>query len=193
MPLRGIADDARRIVSLTPNSAVILQTHQEQPTDPAALVGVLDRPRHETWTGVSFRGPESMEWMDLWLTYTLPGGLSRMPVDRARVTPGLIAPQFGWGSMAVADHADLAYLTLRPTAPSPDGANRYEVGVIGHGDRGDHLADQVADAVRDWDRQHRGHPATFEILTPDHTNPSEPSTGRFSVTTPLHPLAITWP
>ncbi len=44
MPLRGIADDARRIISLTLDRAVTLQTHREQTVGAAVLTGVLDQP-----------------------------------------------------------------------------------------------------------------------------------------------------
>ena len=191
MPLRGIADDARRIIPLSPDRAVTLQTHQEQAVDAATLTGVLDQPRSDAWTGVKFRGPESMEWMDLWLTCTMAGALSRMPVEKSAVASGLVTPQFHWGSMAVAEKGDLAYLTLRPVERTADGGQLYEVGVIGHGPGGDALTGRVVDAIRAWDRHYRWRPVQFEIQATD-AEPVDPVPGQFVFDTPLNQIVIAW-
>lgn len=191
MPLRGIADDARRIVALTPDRAVTLQTHQEQTVDTAALTGVLEQPRTQAWTAVKFRGPESMEWMDLWLTCTVTGALSRMPVEKSAVASGLVTPQFPWGSMALADKGDLAYLTLRPVERAADGGQLYEVGVVGHGPGGDALTGRIVDAIRTWDRDYRSRPVQFEIQATD-AEPVDPVPGRFAIDTPLNRIVVAW-
>src|SRR6266704_1199841 len=54
MPLRGIGDDARHVVTLTPEQDVTLQVNKDQPVDAPALAGILDAPRHEEWTDVLF-------------------------------------------------------------------------------------------------------------------------------------------
>lgn len=56
MPLRGIGDDARRTITLTPEQDVTLQAHKEQAID-QALAGVLDTNRTVVWTGVLFPAP----------------------------------------------------------------------------------------------------------------------------------------
>ncbi|MGH3922345.1 MAG: methyltransferase, FxLD system, partial [Pseudonocardiaceae bacterium] len=183
MPLRGIADDARRIVPLTPDRAVTLQTHQEQTADATTLTGVLDQPRSQAWTGVKFRGPESMEWMDLWLTCTMAGALSRIPVEKSAVTSGLVKPQFPWGCMAVPEKGDLAYLTLRRVERAADGGQLYEVGVVGHGPGGDALTGRVVDAIRTWNRRYRSRPVQFEIQATD-AEPVDPVPGQFAFDTP---------
>lgn len=191
MPLRGIADDARRIVPLTPDRAVTLQTHREQTVGAAALTGVLDQPRSEAWTGVTFRGPESMEWMDLWLTCTMAGALSRMPVEKSAVASGLVKPQFSWGSMAVAEKGDLAYLSVRAIERATEGGQLYEVGVLGHGPGGDALTGRLVDAIRTWDRHYRSRPVQFEIQATD-AEPVDPAPGQFAFDTPLNRLVIAW-
>ncbi|MEV0734153.1 methyltransferase, FxLD system [Polymorphospora sp. NPDC050346] len=189
MPLRGgIGDDPRRMVQLTADGAVRLQTHQDQTVDDEALAGVLESEGVEEWTGVRFAGPESQEWMDLWLACVLPQALTRMLVDPA-AAGGRVRPQFGWGSMATWDKGDLAYLTLR--TGSENGARRYEVGVIGHGPGGDVLAHRVADAIRAWDREHRGGTVTFEVQPAD-TAPTGPVPGRFVFSGRHHQLVICW-
>ncbi|MDQ7905105.1 hypothetical protein RB614_11290 [Phytohabitans sp. ZYX-F-186] len=59
--------------------------------------------------------------------------------------------------MATTDRASHACLTLRASTGG-DGTNRYEVGIIGHGPDGDHLAAHVADQVRRWNDDHRDRP-----------------------------------
>ena len=195
MPLRGIADDARRIVPLSDDGSVSLQVHREQTVDQALLEGVLERARTQLWTAVWFRGPESMEWMDLYLACVLDNALSRMPVARSAVDGGLVSPQFGWGSMATVEKEQLAYLTLRQNERTTDGAKLYEVGVVGHGDAG--LAERVVDAVRAWDRTLRSRHAAFELPVPRrgaararryavrdrHAYPADPR--RLAVTCPI--------
>ncbi|MGH3852518.1 MAG: methyltransferase, FxLD system, partial [Pseudonocardiaceae bacterium] len=85
MPLRGIADDARRIIDLTGGGEVTLQAHQDNDgaTDPSALAGVLATARHEVWTGVLFAPRVSFEWLDLWLACRLANPIMRMNVEPA--------------------------------------------------------------------------------------------------------------
>ncbi|SBW22520.1 O-methyltransferase [Candidatus Protofrankia californiensis] len=193
MPLRGIADDARRIVPLTPDGAVSLHTHQEQAMDASTLTGILDHPRSEAWTGVLFGAAESFEWLDLWLTCTMDNALHRMPVQRSAIDSGLVTPQFGWGAMAVTDKGDLAYLTLRPaerTENADGGTGRlYEVGVISHGPGSDELASRVVDEIRTWDRDHRSRAVQIEIQPVDAR---ERITGQFTFGTPRNRLVISW-
>jgi protein-L-isoaspartate(D-aspartate) O-methyltransferase len=193
MPLRGgVANDPRRLVTLDDDEGVILQAHQEQAVDEAALVGVLRQPGNETWTSVRFRGQESMEWMDLYLTLLLDTALSRMTVQPSTADSGLVKPQFGWGSMATVDKGALAYLTLRSTQ-APDGTGRlYEVGVIGHGPDGDRLASRVADAIRTWDQDYRTRPVEFELMPPRAGTPAEGAPGTFVVTTSHSDLIVSW-
>jgi len=180
MPLRGIADDARRIVALTADGTVTLQTHQDQDVDPAALAGVLAHPRSEAWTGVLFAAPESFEWLDLWLACVMGNALSRMPVQRPAVDSGLVAPMFGWGAMATAEKGTLAYLTLRPAPKASDGTSMNEVGVIAHGPGSDELAERIVREIRAFDRDYRSRTAQIEIQPADA---SKPITGQFTFRT----------
>lgn len=191
MPLRGVAQDPRRLVTLGPDAAVTLQVNQDQAVDAQALAGVFDQPRTEAWTGVTFRGAESHEWLDLYLACALDNALSRMTTTDEALASGLVMPRFGRVSMATVEKANLAYLTLRRSVPSDDGGSRFEVGVAGHGPGGDELAGRVADAVRTWDRKFRTRPVAFEILGHD-APPVEARPGRYTVATPLNRLAVEW-
>lgn len=194
MPLRGIADDARRIIPLNAADTVSLHVNREQAVDPVLLDGVLETPGSEVWTEVLFRADESFEWLDLWLACVMENALSRMPTDRTAVDQGLVRPQFSWGAMAVVDKGDLAYLTLRPqNADTADGGCRmYEVGVIGHGPTGDALADHVAKAVRVWDQDYRSRRVVFEVQRAEAAVAAEPVAGRFDLDRPNTRLSIIW-
>jgi protein-L-isoaspartate(D-aspartate) O-methyltransferase len=157
--------------------------------DAAALAGVLEHPGSEAWTGVLFGAAESFEWLDLWLTCTMDGGLSRMPAQRSAIECGLVRPQFGWGAMAVADGDDLAYLTLRPAQRDRGTGRLHEVGVVGHGPGGDGLACRVVDEIRTWDREYRSRTVRIEIQPADAR---EGITGQFVFDNPYNRLAISW-
>jgi protein-L-isoaspartate(D-aspartate) O-methyltransferase len=190
MPLRGLGDDARRIVPLTAEKDVTLQVHKDQTVDGPALAGVLDTERHEEWTGVFFPPEVSLEWMDLWLCLTLDNALMRMNVDSRAAGRGQVAPMFPWGSMATTRGADLAYLVIRAASPTPEGGRLFEVGVRGHGPTGAQLARQVAEEIRTWDKIYRARTVRFEL--PDTPPESDPAAGRFVLDRPTHPITVVW-
>jgi len=189
MPLRGIADDARRSVALTPDGSVTLKTHQEQAVDAAALAGALAHPPIEAWTGVLFGASDSFEWLDLWLACTMDSGLSRMTVQRSAVERGLVRPQFGWGAMAAPSGGSLAYLSLRPVERDGVPGRLHEVGVIGHGPSGEELAGRVAHQIRAWDRDFRSRTVSIEIQP---AGAGERISGQFEFDTPNNRLGISW-
>jgi len=193
MPLRGLADDARRIIDLTGDGAVSLQAHQDNDgaTDPGALAGVLDTARHEVWTGVLFAPRVSFEWLDLWLACRLPNPLMRMNVEPAAKDSGLVSPMFPTVAMATTTaDGSLAYLTIRRAAPAPDGGKLFEVGVLGHGPTGGHLAEHVGQHISTWDTGFRTR--RVRIAIPDTPPAADPDQGRFVLSRPHHSLTVTW-
>ncbi|WP_066938283.1 methyltransferase, FxLD system [Streptomyces sp. NBRC 110611] len=192
MPLRhGIADDPRTFVPLTPDNTVTLVANGDQTVDADGLAGILQQPRTEAWTGVNFRGPESAEWLELWLACAMPNGLSRMTVKKEAIESGLLtAPYMSSGT--IFEKGGLAYLTRRTAAEkAPDGATLYEFGVIGHGSGGHELAGRVAAEVRTWDRDFRGREVEFEIQ-PLAAAPPAPKPGRFAFDNALNRIIIEW-
>ncbi|MEV4210165.1 methyltransferase, FxLD system [Micromonospora sp. NPDC049662] len=190
MPLRGIGDDARRLVALNAEQDVTLQVNRDQTADATALYGVLDSERHELWTGVLFPPMVSFEWMDLWLACRLDNAIMRMNVQPQAKDRGAVAPMFQWGAMATTRGQDLAYLTLRPAPPGLDGSKVYEVGVIGHGPGGKDLAQQVSEEISTWDADHRTRDVSFGM--PDVPGAADPSVGCFVLPRPHHPITVTW-
>ncbi|NEA56244.1 methyltransferase, FxLD system [Streptomyces sp. SID13666] len=144
IPLRkGVCNDRYTLVPMTGEGNVRLETFSEQDVDRDALRTVLDQPQTKIYTGVKFRQGSAWEWLYLYLACVLPNGLSRLPGSR----PGF-TPHFGWGSMAALDGDSLAYLTIR--AAEDEEGRFWEIGVIGHGSRGDALAERVVSEIRDW-------------------------------------------
>lgn len=190
MPLRaGVADDPRRIVAVTDDGGVKLQFNRDQTADEAALRGVLEEAGHEAWSGVKFRGPESPEFMWLYLSCALDNGLSRMEVDRQSVGARHLSD--GFRPMAAADQGSLAYLTLRKADMAPDGGQLYEAGAIGHGPAGKELANRVAEEMVTWDRDFRHRGVAFEIRALNSA-PLGVKPGRFAFDNPISRIVIEW-
>lgn len=188
MPLRGIADDARTVIALTPDGQVTVHTHREQNADPAGLSYALDYPPAETYTGVLFGTGEPFDQLDLYLACVLPGGLSRMPATGPAAEAKRLRPQFGWGAMAAVDGDTIAYLTLTKKDGGDD-APRWEVGVIGHGPRGAELASTVAEHIRTWDREYRGANPAIRVAQGEARTRL---TGRFIIDKPDSRIAVDW-
>ncbi|MET7930270.1 methyltransferase, FxLD system, partial [Streptomyces sp. NPDC005349] len=84
MPLRrGIADDDRRDIPLSTDCTVRLHAPAAQNIDVDAMAAVLEQPRTEEWTGMMVRAMESPEWMELFVSCTMPSGLVRMHFPQA--------------------------------------------------------------------------------------------------------------
>ncbi|WP_405796238.1 methyltransferase, FxLD system [Streptomyces sp. NBC_01506] len=192
MPLRkGIADDDLPVIPLSTDGTVRLQTSAGRPVDAAALAGVLEGPRTEEWTGMMVRAMESPEWMELFVSCSLPGGLMRMlfPKD----AKGTLLTQDPYpSSTAVVDKGAVTYLARRLSEKrTPEGAKLWEFGVIGHGPGSDELTARVADAIRTWDREYRDREATFEI-EPLDAPAVERAPGLFALDTPLNRIVVDW-
>ncbi|MBB6546889.1 methyltransferase, FxLD system [Nonomuraea rubra] len=189
VPLRkGICDDIYTRVQIAGEGDVHLETFSEQLVDRKAMRTILDTPAHPIYTGVKFRQGDPWQWVYLWLACVLPNGLSRMPGQRAGFTP-----HFAWGSMAALDRDTLAYLTLRE---GQDTEGRFwAIGVIGHGPRSAVLAEQVATAIEEWDRDHGNHaPAPgFRMATGDNRDQLKAADPRFIIDKPASRLVIDWP
>ncbi|MDX8143257.1 hypothetical protein SK854_14105 [Lentzea sp. BCCO 10_0061] len=166
--------------------------NQEHTIDPDGLVGVLDRPRFERWTGVEFGPMQSLEWLYLWLACVLENSLCSISVEQVAIDAGLVVPMFRASTMGVPGKRELAYLTQRPAAGHTKNTGKImEVGVIGHSDAGADLCDHVAQEVRTWSEQQRGRIVHFEIPA---TGPSghTPDGCHFLLDRPHNPLVVTW-
>ncbi|MFE2353100.1 methyltransferase, FxLD system [Streptomyces parvulus] len=192
MPLRrGIADDDRRVIPLSTDGTVRLQAPVGLNIDADALMGVLDQPRTEEWTGMTVRAMESPEWMELFLTCSLPSGLIRMLFPQSAKGTLLTEDPYP-SSTAVVDKGAVTYLARRLSEKrTPEGGKLWEFGVIGHGPGSHELAAKVADAIRTWDREYRSREATFEIQPLDAPS-IERRPGLFALDTPLNRIVVDW-
>ncbi|GAA1540604.1 methyltransferase, FxLD system [Streptomyces albidochromogenes] len=191
MPLRrGIADDDRHVVPLSSDGTVRLQAPAGQHIDADALAGVLSEPRCEEWTGVMVRAMESPEWMELFVTCSMPSGLIRMLFPQAAKGALLTEDPYP-SSTAAVDKGALTYLARRLSEKTTDeGGKLWEFGVIGHGPASDELAARVADVIRTWDRDYRDRQATFRLQPPNA--PAETGPGHFALDTPLNRIVVDW-
>ncbi|WP_327155531.1 methyltransferase, FxLD system [Streptomyces tubercidicus] len=192
MPLRrGIADDNRRVIPLSTDATVRLQAPAGQHIDADALSGVLEQPRTEEWTGMMVRAMESPEWMELFVTCSVPSGLIRMLFPQS-AKGTLLSDDPYPSSTAAVDKGTVAYLARRLSEKkTPEGGKLWEFGVIGHGPGSDELAAKVADAIRTWDRDYRGREATFE-LQPLDAPAIEQRPDLFALDTPLNRIVVDW-
>lgn len=192
MPLRrGIADDDRRVIPLSTDGTVRLQAPAGLNIDADALTGVIDQPRTEEWTGMTVRAMESPEWMELFLTCSLPSGLIRMLFPQSAKGTLLTEDPYP-SSTSVVDKGAVTYLARRLSEKrTPEGGKLWEFGVIGHGPGSDELAAKVADAIRTWDREYRSREATFEIQPLDAPS-IERRPGLFALDTPLNRIIVDW-
>ncbi|MFF3525224.1 methyltransferase, FxLD system [Streptomyces sp. F41] len=192
MPLRrGIADDSRRNIPLSADGTVRLQAPADLPLDADALSGVLDQPRTEEWTGMTVRAMESPEWMELFVSCSVPGGLVRMLFPQEAKGTLLTEDPYP-SSTAAVDKGAVAYLARRLTdRTTPEGGKLWEFGVIGHGPGSEDLVAKVAGAIRTWDIEYRDQEAAFELLPLDAA-PVAPQRGRFVLDTPLNRVVVHW-
>lgn len=192
MPLRrGIADDDRRVIPLSTDGTVRLQAPAGLNIDADALAGVLDQPRTEEWTGMTVRAMESPEWMELFLTCSLPSGLIRMLFPQSAKGTLLTEDPYP-SSTAVVDKGAVTYLARRVSKKTTsEGDKLWEFGVIGHGPGCDELAAKVADTIRIWDSKYRGREATFEIQPLD-APAIEQRPDLFALDTPLNRIVVDW-
>ncbi|MFB6785293.1 methyltransferase, FxLD system [Streptomyces olivaceus] len=192
MPLRrGIADDDRRVIPLSTDGTVRLQAPAGLSIDADALAGVLDQPRTEEWTGMTVRAMESPEWMELFVTCSLPSGLIRMLFPQSAKGTLLTEDPYP-SSTAVVDKGAVTYLARRLSKEqTPNGDKLWEFGAIGHGPGSDELAAKVAHTIRTWDRDYRDREATFEIQRLDVPE-IEQRPGLFALDTPLNRIVVDW-
>ncbi|MFF7982869.1 methyltransferase, FxLD system [Streptomyces sp. NPDC007901] len=192
MPLRrGIADDDRRVVPLSTDGTVRLQAPAGQSIDADALAGVLQQPRIEEWTGMTVQAMESPEWMELFVSCSLPSGLIRMLFTKQAKGTVLAEDPYP-SSTAAVDKGAITYLARRLSdRKTPEGGKLWEFGVVGHGPGSDELAAKVVDAIRTWDREYRDREAAFEIQPLD-APVIEQRPGLFALDTPLNRIVVDW-
>lgn len=135
---------------------VRLYWDEDQPIDPAALHGVLDQPKATAWSGVIIGPNEPFDGVWLRLTAT-EAGTCRIAAEASAVESGRCTPAIASRSPAIVEEDSLAYFTLR-RLDDESGKRHWELGAIGHGPGGDHLANRLSEHIRAWDRDRTAEP-----------------------------------
>lgn len=156
VPMQGEGAAEERKVML--REGVALQTDDVRvPLEPQALDAALDMPRLERWSGAAYDLPDEL---DLFLTLNLPSP-ARLHAAQGVVDSGAVEASALKGVPALVSRDSFAYRTRRENAAT----GGFESGVVAHGPQAEALADQYADRLRRWARNHRRRgAATFRYL-----------------------------
>lgn len=150
VPLRGAGHQPERNIWLNSGGKLILRIDEGRPADGDALRRSLGEAPAQLWTGTAVTDQEKKTGLgdlDYWLATRddLCRLLTRSPDH------GLVAPVYGWGSMAVWDQETFAYLTKRPAGETGES----ELGVCAYGPDSEELASRVVERIRAWDTGRR--------------------------------------
>ncbi|MEV0041484.1 methyltransferase, FxLD system [Streptomyces sp. NPDC050804] len=161
VPMQGEgAHDEQR---LTLGDGVSLRFDDGPTVDPSPLEGVLRTPRAETWTGVTVGRTELIGTLQMYLA-TMTPGFCVMSVDQDSDS-AVVEPSNKGFSMAAVRGPNFAYVLVRRT---PDDKN-VEYGVHAFGPDGASFADEIADRLRAWGKEHRGGPGPQVVIYPAGT------------------------
>ncbi|MEU4007179.1 methyltransferase, FxLD system [Streptomyces pseudogriseolus] len=107
-----------------------------------------------TRTNITVRGQERFDALTLYLAGALPG-FCRLEVDPNGGNQVLHPPPQHWPGAAIVRGASLARLATERIGDGDDGKGMYEFVVHGYGDQGHVAAQEMAEQVEHWQRNHR--------------------------------------
>lgn len=146
--------------ALDPDGLTALHYDTDQPIDVDALHGVLDREKTAIWSDVTVHGQEPFDRVWLHLS-AVDDGTVRLEADPQAVASGLCTPAIPSRGPALVDGGSLAYFTIRRTTTP----GRWQLGAIGHGTDGPHLAARIIDQINTWDRDRTADPTLLAFPT----------------------------
>jgi protein-L-isoaspartate(D-aspartate) O-methyltransferase len=166
VPMRGAGAHQGTAVPLLDGGAVGLWLDEGESIEAAALSGVLDTPRAETWTGVTIRPGELFSDQDLWLASALPG-FCLITASQQALNDGTVSLPWQHGTPTFLDGPNLAY-RAKPRPAGTDG-ELLEFGAFAHGPQAEQAARLLAGEIRAWDRAGRPTPrlSVHPAGTPD--------------------------
>ncbi|MFB6641481.1 methyltransferase, FxLD system [Streptomyces chartreusis] len=149
-----------------------------QPVDQLAPALALPREPFVAHTHVTVRGQEPFDALTLYLAGVLPG-FCRITADPDGNSTVLKPPPRHWPGAAIVRGASLAQLATERIADGDDGNGVYELVVHGYGPTGHLAAQEMAEQVQHWQRNHRAalcprvtiQPAPDSSPVPDAWNP----------------------
>lgn len=182
-----IGQDGEHTGTIEQDDTVVLHWDEDQPIDPATLMGVLRQHRIEAWTDATVASGESFDGIWLRLTATEPG-TCRIEAKPEAVNTGLCTPAIPARSPAIVHGDSLAYFVLRPQADATP--RQWELGAAGHGPTGHELANRLCDQIRTWSRN-REHEPTITAYPGGSTTKNPP--GQVVITKRNCSLTVQYP
>ncbi|WP_327290470.1 methyltransferase, FxLD system [Streptomyces sp. NBC_01198] len=147
----GVWNTNRRTV---PGTGVHLSWEDGTPLPVDQLAPALTREPTVTRTHITVGGQEPFDTLTLHLAGALPG-FCRLSVDPDADNGILNPPPRHWPGAAIVRGASLARLATERIGDGTDGKGLYEFVVHGHGTQGHLAAQEMAEQVEHWHRNHR--------------------------------------
>ena len=138
-----------------PGTGVHLSWEDGTPLPVDQLAPALTREPTAIRTNITVGGQEPFDLLTLYLAGALPG-FCRLEVDPDGDNGVLNPPPEHWPAAAIVRGASLARLAHERISDGDDGKGRYEFVVHGYGNQGHLAAQEVAEQVAYWQRNHRG-------------------------------------
>ncbi|TDC33165.1 methyltransferase, FxLD system [Kribbella albertanoniae] len=153
-----IGQEGERSGAIDSEDLVTLYWDADQTIDATKLSGVLDQSKETIWSKVLV-GPQD-PFDSIWLRITgRDSRICRISADRAAVDAGLCTPAIPIRSPALAEDDSLAYLVFRKIEEGT-----FELGAIGHGPNGRHLAGQLCHEIEAWNHDRNARPTVRVYL-----------------------------
>jgi protein-L-isoaspartate(D-aspartate) O-methyltransferase len=172
--------------SVDPDRLVTVHYDTDQPVDLNALDGVLTRQSSTLWSEATVHAEEPFDRIWLHLS-AVDDGTVRIETDPTAIASGLCTPAIATRSPALVEGGSLAYLTTRRSQHTP---GRWQLGAIGHGERGGHLAARIVEQINTWDRDRTADPHLVAYPT---GTPAPPDTGGKLLVKPNIQLFLHYP
>ncbi|OHV43933.1 methyltransferase, FxLD system [Pseudofrankia sp. BMG5.36] len=158
VPMLGQPGEQKTLIH--PDGLAALHHDLDQSIDADALHDVLDQEKSTVWSDVTVHGQEPFDRVWLHLS-AVDDGTVRIEADQQAVTAGLCTPAIASRSPAVTKNGSLAYFAVqRASAPG-----RWQLGAIGHGPLGHHLATRIVDQIDAWDQDRTADPEILAFPT----------------------------
>ncbi|MFD7712121.1 methyltransferase, FxLD system [Streptomyces sp. NPDC059786] len=183
--MRGEGTHNAQEFVLPGDAGVTLRFDDGVPVDPQLLVGALDTPRVEVWSGVTVATNERIGTLQMYVATTVPG-YCNMFIDPDRAT-GKVGPTHLNFSLVAVDGPNLAYVVVRRN----EDRTSAEFGVHAFGPDAEGVAHRLADAVRTWGKEHRGGSDPRVVIHPADT-PDDRIAGDRVIDKRHRRIAISW-
>ncbi|MET9258040.1 methyltransferase, FxLD system [Streptomyces sp. NPDC003717] len=176
-----------------PGTGVHLSWEDGTPLPVDQLTPALTREPTVTRTGITVGGHEPFDLLQLYLAGALPG-FCRLEADPDGNHRVLDPPPPHWPAVAIVRGTSLARLAHERIGDGDDGKGRYEFVVHGYGDQGRAAAEEMAEQVESWQRNHRGaHCPLITIRPAAHRAPAGPEPSPHVFVKKHTRATVSWP